>query len=135
MPVVTVPTRVGYTFLGYYETATNNVQYYQADGTSARSWNKTGDTTLYAQWSPITSEVTFDKQGGKGGTDNVTATYDSAMPTITIPNRAGLAFDGYYTEPNGGSKYYQGTKSYSFAVSKEHLNIETFCSDKLKIVE
>ena len=108
MPVITVPTRVGYTFLGYYETATNDVQYYQADGTSARSWNKTGDTTLYAHWSPITSKVTFDKQGGKGGTDNVTATYDSAMPTITIPNRAGLAFDGYYTEPNGGSKYYQG---------------------------
>lgn len=34
-----------------------------------------------------------------------------------------------------GSKYYQGTMSYSFAVSKEHINIETLCSDKLKIVE
>lgn len=33
-----------------------------------------------------------------------------------------------------GSKYYQGTMSYSFAVSKEHLNIETFCSDNLKII-
>lgn len=34
-----------------------------------------------------------------------------------------------------GSKYYLGAVSYSFAVSREHLNIETFCSDKLIIAK
>ena len=54
MPAIstTAPTRTGYTFGGWYDTsaATGGTQYYTAAGASARSWNKTANTTLYARW-------------------------------------------------------------------------------------
>ena len=52
MPDITVPTRTGYTFGGYYtETNGGGTQYYNADGTSAHNWDIAEATTLYAQWS------------------------------------------------------------------------------------
>ena len=54
--------------------------------------------------------VTLDQQGGSGGTASVTATYDSAMPSITVPSRTGYTFGGYYTSTNGGgTQYYTDT--------------------------
>ena len=54
-----------------------------------------------------TNVVTLDRQGGSGGTANVTATYGSAMPVITIPTRIGYTFGGYYIGTNGsGTQYY-----------------------------
>ncbi|MGM9877318.1 MAG: InlB B-repeat-containing protein, partial [Bacilli bacterium] len=51
--------------------------------------------------------ITFDKQSGSGGTSSTTATYNSAMPTITAPTRTGYIFEGYYSATNGGgTKYY-----------------------------
>ena len=49
---ITLPTRTGYTFTGFYDAASGGTKYYNADGTSARTWNKntTSGTTLYAQW-------------------------------------------------------------------------------------
>ena len=48
----TAPTRTGYTFMGWYDNATytSGTQYYTAAGASARTWNKTANTTLYAGW-------------------------------------------------------------------------------------
>ena len=54
-----------------------------------------------------TYTVTLDRQGGSGGTASVTATYGSAMPTITVPTRSGYMFGGYYTSTGGsGTQYY-----------------------------
>ena len=53
MPSITVPTRIGYTFGGYYtRTSGSGTQYYTSSGTSARVWDKTSATTLYAKWTP-----------------------------------------------------------------------------------
>ena len=48
----TAPTRTGYAFMGWYDNAdyTKGTQYYTAAGASARTWNKTANTTLYAGW-------------------------------------------------------------------------------------
>ncbi len=107
MPAMTKPTRTGYTFGGYY-TGTNGggTQYYNANGGSARNWDKTSTTTLYAKWTANTYTVNFDKQNGTGGSNSVTATYASAMPSITKPTRTGYTFGGYYTETNGGGTQY-----------------------------
>ena len=61
---ITVPTRTGYTFGGYY-TAVNGggTQYYTASGASARTWDKTADTTLYAKWTP-TAYCVIDLSAG-----------------------------------------------------------------------
>ena len=109
MPAAAMPTRAGYSFGGYYTEANGGgTQYYNADGTSARSWDETSDTTLYAKWTAATYTVELDRQSGKGGSSSVKVTYGSAMPTpITIPTRAGYTFDGYYTHTYGdGTQYY-----------------------------
>ena len=66
--------------------------------------------TLRAEWEPITTTITLEKNGGTGGVDSVIATFDSAMPTITVPTRTGYVFNGYYIDEsnnNGkGTKYY-----------------------------
>ena len=108
MPSITLPTRTGYTFGGYYtSTGGSGTQYYTASGASARNWDKTADTTLYAKWTAKTATVTLSRQGGSGGTASVTATYDCAMPTITVPTRTGYTFGGYFTSTDGsGTQYY-----------------------------
>ena len=108
MPPITLPTRAGYTFDGYYTRINGNgEQYYTDSGTSAHNWNIASTTTLYANWTANIYTVTLDMQNGSGGTASVTAMYDSAMPKIEVPTRTGYIFGGYYTEPDGnGTQYY-----------------------------
>ena len=55
MQTIEVPTRANYTFGGYWTDSNGTgTQYYNADGTSTRTWNKTADTTLYAKWTAAT---------------------------------------------------------------------------------
>ncbi len=107
MPAITVPIRTGYTFGGYY-TAKNGggTQYYTSSGSSAKNWNIAANTTLYAKWTAKTYTVTFDKQNGTGGSTSAAATFNSAMPAITVPIRTGYTFGGYYTAKNGGGTQY-----------------------------
>jgi len=108
MPSATMPTRTGFTFAGYYDATSGGTKYYNADGTSARTWNKTAETTLYARWTRNTYAVTLDANGGTAGTTSVTASYGSAMPAIeTLPTRTGYTFAGYYDAKSGGTQYYK----------------------------
>ena len=110
MPAITLPKRTGYTFKGYYTAANGGgTQYYTASGSSARNYDIASAKTLYAYWTANTYTVTFDKQEGTGGTSSATATYDEEMPAITLPKRTGYIFNGYYTEQNGGTQYYDAS--------------------------
>ena len=51
-----LPQKTGYTFNGYFDAASGGTQYYKDDGTSAKKWDKTANTTLYAQWTCETPE-------------------------------------------------------------------------------
>ena len=108
MPSATGPTRSGYTFGGYYtQTGGSGTQYYTSGMASARNWDLTANTTLYAKWTADAYTVTLDPQSGTGGSTSVSATYDSAMPSATGPTRSGYTFGGYYTETGGsGTQYY-----------------------------
>jgi uncharacterized repeat protein (TIGR02543 family) len=58
MPIATAPTRTGYTFDGYYiGTNGSGTQYYTASMASARDWNLTSNTTLYAKWTANTNGI------------------------------------------------------------------------------
>lgn len=109
---ITTPTRTGYNFGGYYENSGGaGTQYYTNAGASARTWDKEDATwTLYAKWTAKQAAITFDKNSGSGGDNGTTATYGSAMPTVSVPTRSGYTFGGYYdaeTNDNGsGIKYY-----------------------------
>lgn len=70
------------------------------------------ECTLNFYGEPNTYRVDFDRQSGSGGTSSVTATYDAAMPTATMPTRTGYTFGGYFTETNGnGTQYYNADGS------------------------
>ena len=58
-----LPTREYYTFAGYYDTsaATGGTMYYTAAGASARPWDKTSDTTLYARWTKVSYSLQLSK--------------------------------------------------------------------------
>lgn len=64
--------------------------------------------TLYVNWKANTYTVTLNANNGSGGTGSVTATYDAAMPSATMPTRAGYTFQGYYdtSAATGGTQYY-----------------------------
>ncbi len=58
-----------------------------------------------------TYTLTFDKQGGVGGSTSVTVTLGQPMPVGLPPTKGGAVFDGYYarlyTAPGGtGAQYY-----------------------------
>ena len=103
-----MPTRTGYTFKGYNTKSdgTGTTQIANTGSISASNTSISSATTWYAKWQANTYTVTLNLQGGTGGTTNVTATYDSAMPSITLPTRAGYTFAGYYDNTSGGTQYY-----------------------------
>lgn len=126
MPAITattLPTRRGYTFTGFYDAASNGNKYYNADGTSARTWNKANNTTtLYAQWSANVYTITLwsNPQGSNIGNANNTTDanpstiyqwYDNgwynvsnptsattSISTVTIPTQRGYTFTGFYDD-------------------------------------
>lgn len=111
MPGITVPKKTGYTFGGYY-TGTNGsgTQYYTASGASARAWNKTSATTLYAKWTANTYKVTFNANGGTTPTASKNVTYDSTYGTLPTPVKDGHTFNGWYTSASGGTQVTSNTK-------------------------
>ena len=87
MPSATMPTKTGYTFQGYYDAKSGGNMYYKANGSSNKNWDKTSNTTLYARWSAASYTVTLDSQGGTTVSGSVSATYNSAMPSATMPTK------------------------------------------------
>lgn len=113
MTDVAVPTKIGYTFGGYY-TSTNGfgTQYYTATGESTKEeCDLTVATTLYAKWTANTYNIILDNEDATiSGNANVLATYNEAMPSITIPTKTGYTFQGYFSEEDGeGRQYYSPT--------------------------
>jgi uncharacterized repeat protein (TIGR02543 family) len=99
--------RIGYDFVGWYDATTGgNLISAQTTVSIVQ------DTTYYARWTPMTFTITFNKDGGTGGSDSLTASYEQTLPVATIPNRSGYTFNGYYTELNGeGIQYYSDNMS------------------------
>ena len=58
--------------------------------------------------------ITFNKDGGSGGSSSVSAKKGQSMPYATAPTKKGYTFGGYYTSRNGqGTKYYSDSMSSS----------------------
>lgn len=109
---IEAPTRTGYSVEGYYTTDGLATKVATAAGAlqsgitvSATNWTngssqwvKAGGATFYTKWTANNYTVTFDQNGGSGGSSNVTATFGSAMPEATMPTTppTGKTFDGYW---------------------------------------
>src|SRR5574344_1929109 len=105
--IISLPTKEGYTFLGYYDDIVEGTKYINADGTSAISWNKDASTsTLYAHWAAKVTSITLNQNGGIEENGSTEATYDAAMTTIiSLPTKEGYTFLGYYDAILDGTKY------------------------------
>ena len=92
MPSITKPTKAGFAFGGYYTSASGSgTQYYTSTGASARTWDKTTATTLYAKWTANTYTVTLHPQGGTGGSASVTAVDGTGATALYFANGANWA--------------------------------------------
>ena len=58
-----------------------------------RNSDKTSAATLWAKW---TVRVKLGKNGGTGGDDYVTVTYNQPFPKRTMPKKTGYKFGGYF---------------------------------------
>ena len=78
---ITVPTRTGYTFGGYW-TGKNGTGTMYVDSTGLTKNNLytavAGNTTLYAKWTGISYTVKYDANGGTGTTADSSHTYGTA---------------------------------------------------------
>ncbi|MBQ7645668.1 MAG: InlB B-repeat-containing protein, partial [Clostridia bacterium] len=111
---VTMPTRSGWTFDGYWDTnaATGGTKYYNANGTSARTWNKTSNTTLYARWY---RNITFYSGSSKHQTDTVAQYWNGSNSTnasISTPTPEAIStwtFRGWRTDTTAVDSTTSGT--------------------------
>lgn len=105
---ILIPKRTGYNFQGYYEgiLGTGNPITDAVGKILIPSNYFFMDARVYAHWEPKKFTITFDKQGGTGGTDSVTAVYGELLPEATAPIRTGYTFKGYYTNVDGGGALY-----------------------------
>ena len=107
MPEAVAPSRAYYNFGGYYSGRNGQgTQYYDENMHSVVVWDKQTDSILYAYWIPYTYTVTFDKQGGNGGSDSANALYEQSMPEAAAPEKIGYKFSGYWGTFNGITKKY-----------------------------
>ncbi len=93
--VLLPPTRAGYTFVGWYNSA---------DFAEAVTIIETGtysDVELWAKWEANSYTVTFDSNGGVETFDNMTVVFDSTYELPT-PTREHFTFIGWYS---GDVKY------------------------------
>lgn len=95
---ITVSVPEGYEIDHVYNPLTGSDRYYPS-GTSSYDMiflAPSYDVKFIVYLGRREYTVTFDKQGGTGGTDSVKVRYGDPMPPITIPVRTGYKFLGYY---------------------------------------
>jgi len=103
-------SKTGYSFAGWATSNSGAVVYANGASYTVNQSNR-GPKTLYAKWNANKYTVTLDLQGGQTGSTSVEATYDAAMPSMTVPTRKGFTFAGYYDAVTGGTKYYNADGS------------------------
>ena len=113
-----VPSRGGYTFLGWFTAAYGGVQVYASTTVSANA-------TYYAHWQAngsgggsgggatphsATCTVSFDGNGGSVDTPRVTRTAGAAIGSMPTPEAEGYEFVGWFTAKAGGTQVSASTK-------------------------
>jgi uncharacterized repeat protein (TIGR02543 family) len=118
-------TRTGYAFGGWYT---------QRNGGGAQFTASTAVTsaiTVYAKWTINQYTVTFNADGGSGGTTR-TVNHGASVGTLPTATRSGYSFDGWYTERNGGGAQFSASTTVSDSITvyaKWNLPIGTITAE------
>lgn len=116
-------TRTGYTFAGWATSATGAKAYNNQHSVTNLSTTNGATVNLYAVWTPISYNLTFEGNGGtlknpggnlynKNPANTVPVTYNSSnywAMTGDIPTRAGYTFAGWYDAATGGTQVYNAS--------------------------
>ena len=94
-----VPTRTGYTFAGWYTSASGGTQITENTIVTA-----TDAETLYAHWTANNYTVTFNANGGTVSPSSKSVTYTGTYGSLPTPYRDYYTFDGWFTEASGGTQ-------------------------------
>lgn len=106
----TVPTRTGYTFLGWSKSSTATSATYAAGG----SYTDNAAATLYAVWKLNTYTVSYNAGGGSGAPASQVKTYGVSLTlTSATPTWAGHTFSAWNTAANGSGTSYSPGGSYT----------------------
>ena len=93
------PTRNGYSFAGWYTSATGGAQVM-----SSTKCTLSSNQTLYAHWNANNYAVNFNANGGSCSSSSKTVSYDGIYGELPTPIKTGYVFDGWYTSATGGLK-------------------------------
>jgi uncharacterized repeat protein (TIGR02543 family) len=94
LPTLPIPTRDGYTFMGWYTSSTLTTLF-------NASTMPVNDVTLHAKWEAIMNEpdeatISFNSNGGST-VSSITQEVGSTLPPLPTPTKDGYTFMGWYT--------------------------------------
>lgn len=92
---LSVPTRTGYDFIGWYTEAEDGEQITDAYGKSLAYYTTTNDITLYAHWQIRKYTVTYDSNGGNPVGKQIYP-YGSHFYPPVATHPLGYEFEGWY---------------------------------------
>ena len=125
-----LPARTGYTFGGYFtEKNGGGTQYYNANGTSARTWNIADNRILYAKWSANTYTVKFNGNGSTSGSmSDQSFTYDATAKALTTNTfeKIGYTFAGWNTAADGSGIRYEDKQSVKNLTTENNATITLY---------
>ena len=96
-PDITLPSRSGFTFLGYYDSQTGGTQYYTASGDGARIFDKTSDCTFYAHWQVNITDYYYSSASVYCSSSAGAATSSQGTRTVQIASASPSAGGGSVT--------------------------------------
>lgn len=103
---LTLPVKVGYTFLGWYSAQEGGSAFTDGTGKSAGLlWKDDAPLDLFAHWQPNEYTVNLEYCGATdpGDMKSFSAIYDSQLDVkLPIPKKFGCTFKGWFTESSGG---------------------------------
>ena len=101
-----IPSRSGYTFVGWFTDRTGGSQVTAGTVVTAMT-----DHVLYAHWSkdPVTMTVHFVGCGGTVSQASKTVTSGEAYGSLPVPTRSGHTFLGWFTASLGGERVTSST--------------------------
>ena len=99
-----IPTRDGYTFVGWYTDANSGDEI-----TSTSTVSIGHDHTLYAHWKANNYKVTFDPNGGSASSTSMDVTYNQPYGILPTATRSQYDFIGWYTQLVGGTEVTSAT--------------------------
>lgn len=106
------PTRIGYTFAGWYKEATcTNAWDFETD-------KVTTNITLYAKWTADQYTITFNPGDGTVSPDSKMVTYDAAYGELPTPERTGYTFGGWWTDSDGTGEQVLASTSVTITASQ-----------------